>query len=187
MTPCVAVVVGATSAIACSADDPGATLTVVQDVPADVSAEIDVTWGRFVDRFAERLACIGDVSLVLVRDIDGGDARYVADHTRIEIRIPTTPARFRESLAHELAHHVERTCADFIELQAVLHPMLGGPLRPWADGEVWAEIPAEVWAEGVVEVTNGERIRHVDEMPIDDDIIDLILAWAGGIAPIRTE
>lgn len=85
-----------------------ADLVVVRDVPADVQAELDVTWSRFLDRFGSRRTCFEDVSVDLVRQVQGGDARYVIDKRLIEIQIPTTPARFRESFAHELAHHL--TC-----------------------------------------------------------------------------
>jgi hypothetical protein len=157
-----------------------ADLLLVQDVPDDVRREVGVVWGRFVDRFASRSGCFADVEVVLVREVAGGDARYVAEHARIEIRIPTTPARFRESLAHELAHHVEATCPAFAGLRSTLRPLLGGADRPWSGGEVWAEIPSERWAEAVVELVNGERVRHTDTVPVDDDVLDLIRRWAAG-------
>ena len=115
--------------------------------------------------------------------IDGGDARYVGDEALIEIQIPTTPARFRESLAHELAHHVERTCDDFDELQAALRPEFGGSNRPWTGGDVWEEIPSELWAEGVVLLLNGERLLHGDNMPIGQAAIDSIAAWGSASSP----
>ncbi len=185
MVSAVRVAVGATiaGATSCASGSTTAQLVVEQDVPADVRTEIDVTWNRFVDRFAARHACLGDVSVLLVREVEGGDARYVAADHRIEIEIPTTPERFRESLAHELAHHVERTCAEFAELRDALLRQLGGPRRAWSVGPIWAEIPSEVWAEGVVEIVNGERVRHADEIPIDPRIIGLIGAWADGEAP----
>ena len=97
-----------------------------------------------------------------------------------EIQIPTTPARFRESVAHELAHHVEHACGQFGDLRSALHPQLGRPGSPWAGGRVWEEVPSERWAEAVVELVNGERIRHVDEVTVDDDVIAAIAAWARG-------
>ena len=74
-----------------------------QELPADVRAEVDTTWAAFLDVFGSRRRCFGDVALRLVGDVDGGDARYDLDEALIEIEIPTSPARFRESLAHELA------------------------------------------------------------------------------------
>ena len=162
--------------------NPKARIIVVQDVPADVRAEMNATWGRFIDRFADRRRCFSDVSVVLVDQVDGGDARYVGDEARIEIEIPTTPARFRESLTHELAHHVERTCDEFDELRTTLHPVFGGPDRPWIGGEIWEEIPSELWAEAVVALVNGDRLLHGDDMPIDEAVIDLIAKW-GAASP----
>jgi hypothetical protein len=158
----------------------GAELVVVQDVPAEVGIELDTTWARFLDRFGARASCFGDVSIELVRDVDGGDARYLAGQARIEIQIPTTPARFRECVAHELSHHVEHACGQFGDLRSALHPQLGRPGSPWAGGRVWEEVPSERWAEAVVELVNGERIRHVDEVTVDDDVIAAIAAWARG-------
>jgi len=161
------------------ADSP-AELTAVQDVPDDVQAELDAGWGRFTDRFAGRLTCIDDVSVELVRSIDGGDARYVVADAHIEIEIPTTPARFRESFVHELAHHVEHTCAEFVPLRDALHPELGHPGEPWAGGPVWEDDPSEQWAEAVVELVNGERVRHDDEIAVDPSVVALIEAWGSG-------
>lgn len=163
--------------------DPGPAdgeLLTTQDLPADVRAELDTVWSRFGSVFAERSSCIGDVTVVLVRSVDGGDARYVASEGLIEVRIPTTPARFRESVAHELAHHVDRTCREFAGLRDELHRRLGGPERPWATGDVWEEIPAERYAEAVVELVNEERVRHADEVRVDDATVELIARWGRG-------
>ncbi len=164
-----------------------ADLIVVQDVPPEVQAELDATWSRFLARFGSRRNCFGDVSVMLVRQVDGGDARYVIDERRIEVQIPTTPKRFRESVVHELAHHVEHTCSDFAELKAVLHSLLGGPQRSWSGGGVWEEIPSELWAEAAVQLVNGERVRHARDMPVDATVIEVVKAWASGdaLAPTR--
>lgn len=174
-------------------DAGDAELIALQDVPADVRAELDLTWGHFLDRFEARTECFDDVSVELVRAVDGGDARYVVDENLIEIEIPTTPARFRESLAHELGHHIEHTCSDFAALRDELQPLLGGPDRAWAGGEVWEETPSELWAEAVVQLVNGERIRHADEVVVEPAVIDLIRSWglgrysrAGGLRSERT-
>jgi hypothetical protein len=157
----------------------GAELNVVQDVPADVQAEIDVTWSRFNESFRARRACFTDVVIVLVPEVKGGDARYLDG--RIEIEIPTTPGRFRESFAHELAHHVERTCPEFAELREVLHPRFGGAERAWSGGDVWEETPSELWAEAVVELVNGVRLLHEPEMPIEPSVVALVDAWGRGV------
>lgn len=163
--------------VARGADSP-ADLVFVQEVPGDVRKETTATWQRFGERFESRTSCWSDVSVELVREVADGDARYVIAEARIEIQIPTTPERYRESLAHEIAHHVERTCPEFETLRSALRPVLGR--GSWYDGSVWAEIPSERFAEAVVELVNGERIRHVDEVEVDQSVVDLIAGWGTG-------
>ena len=154
--------------------------TFTQQVPADVRRETGATWAAFTARFAARADCWDDVSIELVRVVDGGDARYVAADARIEIRIPTTPARYRESLVHELAHHVERTCADFVSLRSALGPLLAGGTDTWFSGATWEAVPSERYAEAVVELVNEQRIRHEDDVPVDDEVIALVERWGAG-------
>ena len=158
-------------------------LRFTQDVPTDVRRASDATFERFLDRFAGRVACLDDVSVELVRVVDGGDARYVTGDRRIDIRIPTTPSRYEESLAHELAHHLERTCDQFEPLRVALEPLIGGEGVPWASGPIWEEIPSERFAEAVVELVNGVRIRHVDTVMVDPVALDLIARWGSGAQP----
>jgi hypothetical protein len=155
-------------------------LVFVQDAPADVRAETAVVWDRFRDRFDARASCWDDVSVELVRSVVDGDARYVASAARIEIQIPTTPERYRESLVHELAHHVDQTCDEFDDLRSLLAPRLGASGSGWSEGAVWHEIPAERFAESVVELVNGERVRHVDEVPVDGAIVAMVASWGSG-------
>lgn len=178
---CLAIGAGACAATATvgGGGDGGGRLTIVQDLPDDLRAELDPTWAAFLDRFAGHRRCIADVEVVLVDHVEGGDARYVSDGARIEIEIPTTPARFRESLVHELAHHVERTCDDFGELRTVLHAEFGSELV-WSGGSPWVDIPAERWAEAVVQLVNGERILHATEMPIPRSVLDIVATWGRG-------
>lgn len=161
-------------------DDSSPRLRFVQDVPADVRRASDATFERFLQRFAGRAGCIDDVSIELVRAVDDGDARYVTRHRRIEIQIPTTPGRFEESLAHELAHHLERTCGEFDALRVALEPLVGGVGAPWSSGPIWEEIPSERFAEAVVELVNGGRVRHTDTVVVDPETRDTIARWASG-------
>lgn len=155
-------------------------LRFVQDVPDDVRRVSDATFERFLERFAGRAACVDDVSVELVRVVDGGDARYLTADRRIEIRIPTTPGRYEESLAHELAHHLERTCDEFEPLRVALAPLLGADGAAWASGPVWEEIPSERFAEVVVELVNGVRIRHTDTVVVDPAAREIVARWGAG-------
>jgi len=177
----VCVALGALGYIAVDAagSDERGRLLLVQDLPDDVRIETDTVWHRFLARFEGRRNCFADVRLVLVDDVVGGDARYVSDEALIQIEIPTTPARFRESLVHELAHHVERTCDEFAELRTVLHAAFGAE-QAWTGDSPWVDSPSERWAETVVQLVNGERLLHAEEMPIDPSVVDTVASWGRG-------
>ena len=177
----IAVVAFAVATLLGRPDD--AELSFGQDVPDDVRVESDAVWSHFAERFDARMTCIDDVTVVLVGSVEGGDARYVVGESRIEIRIPTTPARYRESLAHELAHHVERTCADFTSLRTDLEPLLAADAESWWVGPTWEETPSEQFAEAVVEFVNGERVRHAATVPVDDEVLAVIRRWGVGDEP----
>ena len=148
---------------------------LAQAVPADVERETRTAVAEFVEVFGARRACIPTAHVVLVRDVDGGDARYLADSAVIEIQIPTTPARFRESLVHELAHHVEHTCAAFADLRDKWLSRSGDDT--WSRQERWEDRPTEQWAEAAVDLVLGERLLHGDEMTIDAELVALAGDW----------
>jgi hypothetical protein len=146
-----------------------------QAVPADVERETRTAVAEFSDVFRERRPCLPTAHVVLVRDVDGGDARYLADSAVIEIEIPTTPARFRESLVHELAHHVESTCPAFAGLRDEWLARSGD--GTWSGQERWEDRPTEQWAEAVVALVLGERLLHGDEMTVDADLVTVARDW----------
>jgi hypothetical protein len=162
-----------------------AALRVVQDVPADVRAEMDVTWNRFVHAFAGQLDCVEPVDLMLVRDVADGAAAYQAEGRLIKVEVPTSPARFRESLVHELAHHVEATCDRQQSLRpAFLEAQGFPPGTEWTGRMAWELMPSEHFAEAVVQIVNGERVLHDDIVTLTPEAIALVESWAasGGIA-----
>ena len=79
-----------------------------QDLPEPVRVEIDHVVERFRAVLPARQRCIPSATVELVGGLPEGDARYLVADRTIQIVIPTSPRRFRDSLAHELAHHVER-------------------------------------------------------------------------------
>lgn len=163
-------------------DRLGAPVPIVadQDLPPDVVAEVNDTWQRFATSFPARVDCFGEVGLRLVERVDGGDARYLVAERRIEIEIPTSPRRFRESLAHELAHHLEHTCPAFDDVRSRFAALPGVPAGPWDRGERWERIPSELWAETVVAVVNGERDLHGNDMPLPAGAERLAREWGQG-------
>lgn len=166
------------------ADDGVPQLRPTQHLPADVAAEVATTWARFVDTLGDRIGCVDDVWLTLVPEVPGGDARYLVTERHVEIAIPTSPARFRDSLAHELAHHLDHTCDEIAPLRLAFARHLdrrttsanAGPAgaagdpgdtpEGWSGSGPWEEQPAELFAEAIVQRVNGERVRFGRTMAI---------------------
>lgn len=144
-------------------------------VPEAVEAEVRATVADVVAVFASRRDCIGGAELELVRELEGGDARYLPSEHLIRIEIPTSPRRFRESLVHELAHHIERSCPDAEVLRADL--MTAVDATSWTGQERWEDRPSELWAEAVVEIVLGERVRFQRSVPLDDGVVDAARRW----------
>jgi hypothetical protein len=146
-----------------------------QRAPAAVEEEVRATVADFVAVFAARRDCIGGAELELVRELDDGDARYLAADDLIEIEIPTSPRRFRESLVHELAHHVENSCPDAAVLRTDVMTAIGA--KDWTGQEHWEQRPSELWAEAVVEIVLGERVRFERSIPLDHGVAEAARRW----------
>lgn len=156
----------------------GPRMLVPQGVPDDVSAIVDRTWPAFLEAFPARHECIGDVTLLLVFDVEGGAASYRPGEATIRIEIPTTPERFEESLAHELGHHLEHRCrvvdeigAEFLAAQGIDADVV------WFDRDPWFESPTEHFAESVVQVVLGERRIHADRITLRPEAIATVRQW----------
>ncbi len=164
----------------------GPRIKVPQGVPGDVSAIVDGTWPRFLDAFPARHECIGDVTLLLVFDVEGGAASYDPDESTIRVEIPTTPERFEESLVHELGHHLEHRCNPVGSIGDAFIVAQGlDPTTEWFDRDRWFEAPTEHFAEAVVQLTLGERRIHADRFTIKDASLRLVADWArdSGVSP----
>ena len=146
-----------------------------QRAPAAVEQEVRATVADFVAVFEDRRGCIGGAELELVRELDDGDARYVPAEGLIEIAIPTSPRRFRESLVHELAHHVDHACPDADVLRSDVMEAIGA--TDWTGQERWEQRPSELWAESVVEIVLGERVRFERSIPLDVRVVDAARRW----------
>ena len=149
-----------------------------QRVPAEVEQEVRATVADFVAVFEAHRGCIGGAELELVRRVDDGDARYVAADELIEIEIPTSPRRFRESLVHELAHHVDHSCPHAATLRHDLMTVLGA--TDWTGQQRWERRPSELWAEAVVEIVLGERVRFGRTVPLDRELVETSRRWIVG-------
>lgn len=156
----------------------GPRMLVPQGVPDDVSAIVDRTWPAFLRAFPARHECIGDVTLLLVFDVEGGAASYRPDEATIRIEIPTTPERFEESLAHELGHHLEHRCPLIPEIGAeFLAAQKFEAGVEWFGRDPWFESPTEHFAETVVQIVLGERRIHADRITLSSRAIAIVRKW----------
>lgn len=155
-----------------------ATIVVPQEVPPEVTELVRSTWASFLAAFPAKQDCVGTVELILVTDVAGGDAAYSPEEPQIRIEIPTTPARFPESLAHELGHHLERACNAAAEIGREFVVAEGlDPDADWYLGDLWFKVPSEHFAETVVWLVMGDRLLHSDIMPLSENTIRLVSEW----------
>lgn len=145
---------------ACASSDR---IRLVQDVPAEVAQIVDETSRDLESSLPWAGGCMLPVEVHLSRNVPDGAARYRAAEQLIEIEIPTSPARFRESLVHELGHHIDATCEDLDDLRTAFATSQGfTDSQTWDTGQAWELTPAEHFAEAVVAIVNGGRLLHAD-------------------------
>lgn len=160
--------------IALAACSPATGIRPVQDVPADVRAAMDEAWLAIEENLAWATECAPPVELFLTRDVADGSARYRFDERVIDIEIPTSPRRFKESLVHEYAHHVDTTCVGLHELRDEFAAAQDLDPARWDDAEEWDVTPAEHFAEAVVAVVTGDRFTHGDRISLSPAAVDLV-------------
>jgi hypothetical protein len=176
----IAVAAGVTAAVLAAGDGPGR-LVMGDDVPQDLRELADGVFAAFEERFPARLACMGDVHLVPVWDGLEDRARYLPEAAVIEIRVPATANLLRDSLVHEIAHHLEFTCPEIDEVRpAFLEAQGHSASADWFAGDRWEDVPSEQFAEAVVQVVLGERQQHRLTMPIGTAAVEVVASWGAG-------
>lgn len=150
-------------------------IRTVQDVPTDVAVIVNEVWRDVGDRLPWAAECMLPVEVFLTRNVPDGAARYRADEQLIEIEIPTSPARFRESLVHELGHHIDATCDDLEGLRMSFLTAQGfDASQRWDDGDTWEGTPHEHFAEAIVVIVNGDRLLHAERLTLVPNAVDLV-------------
>jgi hypothetical protein len=135
-------------------------------------------WEQLGDRFGGRLACAGDVTVVAVSDLDD-QGRYSARDRRIEIRVPIYESTARNTVLHELGHHLEQRCPDQSDVRSAFIAAQGMSSETAWFGPTWEESPSEMWAEAVSLVVSGEQQR-ANRVPVAADALRIVAAWADG-------
>lgn len=154
-------------------------LQVAPDVPNDVRRLATEVWADTAAALPARAACLDGAVLVTDRDL-GDRARYLPASSTIVLRIPATAAQLESALMHELAHHIEHTCADHLALRPAFLAAQGHPAdADWFAGDGWGDRPSEQYAETVVLHVRGRRGFH-RQMHIDGAALAAVRAWAEG-------
>ena len=117
----------------------------------------------------------------------GGDAdnrgSYCPATGVIKLRLPRDERGLRETLVHELAHLVEFSCDQHLEMREPFTQ--AGPYTPrgWRDGERWGAIPSERFAEATVELFFGTRQIKGDVTLTASELAVAAAWWAGEPPP----
>lgn len=151
------------------------------DVPADVRSLATATWERFAAAFPARRGCMSSLTLEHAWRLPDR-AAYHPPTRRIVLRVPATAATLRATLIHELAHHLEFTCAEHRSLRRSFLAAHDLPAdAPWRDGAAWEDVPSERFAEAVT-VHVLERAPSHLRVPVPAEAVDVIERWARGAA-----
>lgn len=154
-------------------------LGFADSVPDDLRELATQTWHTFRDAHPGRQGCIGAPTLEAAWELDTR-AEYRPEAAAIVVRVPGTPATLRNQIVHELAHHLEFTCPDQVELRVAFLEAQGFPPgAPWFEGDTWEATPSEQYAEATIEMVLGRRSHH-GNVQVSDRAIEVVRRWATG-------
>lgn len=160
-TTAVIVAIGAVGLLALGAAADGAptrrpTINFAVGVPEDVRRLAATTWGRFLDAFPARVACVPDVTLATAWTFRSA-GRYQPARRLVTLRIPGTAPNLSATIVHEFAHHLDYSCPDR-PLRTAFLAAQGLPTDArWRDGPSWGAIPAEQFAQAAIQVVLGPQ------------------------------
>lgn len=168
---------------ACSPPAVSPQLIIDDSVAGDFAALATTTWDGFMDVFAARGGCFGNVHLRAVRSLNSR-AAYDPPTATVTVRVPGTAALLQSALIHEWAHHVEFQCPAHAELRPDFLAALGLPAgtvwRP--DGELagmGGDSPSERYAEAAVALVLGRRPIPTRDR-VSQAAVDTLARWAAG-------
>ncbi len=163
---------------ACSSPPPD--LLIGETMAGDFTAVANETWDEFEVFARARLDCFGPVTVQASTSLEDR-AQYEPQTRTITVLVPRSIPSLRESLVHELAHHVEHDCADHLAARPALLAVMGFvPGEPWFEGERWPDTPSERFAEATVELLLGDRERAADVFLSEDELAAVAAWWSGG-------
>ena len=149
------------------------------ETPTDVRRLAETTFADFLLAFPAQADCVGRVTLATDWEQDDR-GNYDPERSLIILRIPGTATKLRNSMLHELGHHLEAACPSHPELRDFFLAAQGFPSdADWFAGDLWEVIPSEQFAEAVVEVVEGRRnLRYGVELSAA--ALNWVTAWGQG-------
>lgn len=162
----------------CGADaGPDPVLVLDGSVATDFGALATLTFDEFIAYAPAVAPCIGTVRLAAATELDEL-AYYSADTATITVRVPATAPSLRDSLVHELAHHVEASCVSHEPMRADFLAAQGHePDQDWFAASTWENTPSEQFAEAVVEHVLGERQRNLARIRLAPAALAIVAEW----------
>lgn len=157
----------------------GPALVPDDSVESDLAALAATTFATFLEAAPGVADCVGTVRLAAATQL-ADLATYTPGSATITLRVPATAPNLRDSLVHELGHHVELACTSHTELRDEFLAVQGFPAsQPWFEGPSWERTPSEQFAEAVVLVVLGRRMRNLGRLHVDPLAMELVAAWLG--------
>jgi hypothetical protein len=156
-------------------------------VGSDLQALAQQTWDQFLQVFAARTGCFGDVHVRVAWALDSRGG-YDPPTAMVTVLVPGTPARLQSALIHEWAHHIEFQCPEQQELRAAFLKAQGLPadtlwrpedVPPGIPASDWAKMPSEQFAEATVELVLGGRSIGTSAN-VTREAVQVIREWANG-------
>ena len=170
-------IVMATVAMSCgSASD---LIEFSSETPDDVRQLAQAAMTDFLEVFPAQRQCVAGVRLDIDPDFEAR-GRYEPETATVILRTPATAPKLRESLFHELAHHLEWNCPSQLELRKPFLDAQGFSAgSEWTKGDAWEDSPSEHFAEAVVEVIEGRR-NLTYGINLSDQALELVRRWGHG-------
>lgn len=157
---------------------PGEAALLPNDsVKSDLAALAATTFAAFLDAAPGVADCVGTIHLAAATEL-ADLATYTPATATITLRVPATAPNLRDSLVHELGHHVETACASQTDLRKEFLAKQGfAASQPWFEGASWEHTPSEQFAEAVVLIVLGRRMRNLGRLHLDPAATELVAAW----------
>lgn len=157
----------------------GEDLRLGDDIPADLGALVEESFGSIRDDLAAHSDCLSGLTVTHSWEMDDR-ASYDPAAAAIVLRVPATASELEFSLAHEIAHHLEEVCPAQVELRPDFLRAQGLPATTaWFEGETWEATPSEQFATALGLAITGDTDPS-RRVPLTEEAATLVQEWMSG-------